>query len=112
MKAFKRKELVISIIKDDLVNTKLVDGLESLNLEAGDYTLYASGTILKLMRIKSTGNGKRWEEIHDEYIRLSHKIRQIDITDFYLVHALAEEIYKFLKKERAKEKALRAAANN
>ncbi len=42
MKASKNKALVFSLIKDDLIHTKLVNGLDNLNLNANVYLLSMS----------------------------------------------------------------------
>ena len=102
----KTKTLVISLIQDDLINTKLVCSLNNLGLQASDYTLHASSTILKLMRIKTTP--LRWEQIHDEYLHMTSRVLQIDIQESPgLLRALAEEIYEFLQLRR-KEERIRA----
>lgn len=102
----KSKTLIISLIQDDLINTKLVCSLNNLGLQASDYTLHASSTILKLMRIKTTP--LRWEQIHDEYLRMTSRVLQIDIQESPgLLRALAEEIYEFLQLRR-KEERIRA----
>lgn len=41
--------LVLSLIKDDLINNKLINGLNTLGLSAGDYHLHLSETILNLI---------------------------------------------------------------
>lgn len=101
----KQKTLILSIIKDDLITWKLIYGLNDIGLEADGYTLYASGTIMELMKIK-TGS-PRWEDIHERYLNLTEKVKQIDIhTSPRLLDALAQEIYDFLKQMRAEEKML------
>jgi len=44
------KSLIISLIKDDLIHTKLVYGLEALGLNALNYHLHLSETIFEIMR--------------------------------------------------------------
>lgn len=102
----KTKSLIISLIRDDLINTKLVYSLNNLGLQASDYTLHISGTVLKLSKIKTTP--LRWEQIHDEYLRMTTQVLQIDIQESpRLVNTLAEEIYAFLQLRR-KEERIRA----
>jgi len=97
------KELILALIKDDLINTKLVNGLNRLDLSADNYLLYASGTVLELMGIESTGTGLSWEKIHDHYMELREKVCQIDVLSSpRLLDALSEEIYLYLKLERDK----------
>lgn len=105
--AFSKKSLIISLIQDDLINTKLVYSLNNIGLQASDYTLHISSTVLKLSKIKTSA--LRWEQIHDEYLRMTTRVLQIDIQESpRLLQTLAEEIYDFLKKTRKEEKKQRA----
>lgn len=104
----KTKSLVLCTIHDDLINTKLVDTLNDLSMQADHFRLRASVTIFKLMKIKTSPD--RWEKIHDEYLDKTRKVLQIDTEESpRLVEALAQEIYDFLKKCRAEEKAYNAS---
>lgn len=93
--AVNRKKLVLALIKDDLINSKLVYSLNKIGLEADQFNLHASTTIMNLMRIKATP--LQWEEIHDGYLDLTRKVKQIDVQETRLLEALCEEIYEFLK---------------
>lgn len=100
----KTKSLVITLITDDLINTKLVYSLNDLGLQANDYTLHLSTTIMNLMRIKTTS--LRWESIHDEYLQMTSRVLKIDIQESpRMLTVLAEEIYDFLKLRKEEEKA-------
>jgi hypothetical protein len=93
------KTLIISLIKDDLINLKLVYSLNSLGLSADGYTLYLGTTIINLMKIKA--NRLQWEHIHDGYLERTRKVTQIDIQESpRLLEALANEIYSYLKKHQ------------
>lgn len=106
-----RKALVLDLITDDLINTKLVYSLNNLGLQANDYTLHLSTTIMNLMRIKTTS--LRWENIHDEYLKMTSRVLKIDIQESpRMLTALAEEIYDFLKLRKEEEKAYRANKRN
>jgi hypothetical protein len=88
------KELIISLIKDDLVNDKLVNGLIDIGLNPGDYFLHLSETIFKLMGF---GDNMMTDEIFDHYLRLSRKAKHIDISSSNgQLEALANEIYNEL----------------
>lgn len=103
----KTKSLVLSAIHDDLINTKLIDTLNDLGMQADHFRLRASITIMNLMRIKTAP--ERWEKIHDEYLDKTRKVLQIDTeASPRLVDALAQEIYDFLKQRRAEEKVINA----
>ena len=105
MKLNNRKDLIIALIKDDLINTKLVDSLNALGMQADHYRLNASITVMKLMCIKATP--QHWEQIFHEYIDRTRKVLQMDTDEFpQLVNALAVEIYEFLKMKRKRETAV------
>lgn len=107
MTLMKTKSLVLSNIKDDLINTKLVDTLNDLGMQADHFRLRASVTIFNLMKIKTVPD--RWEKIHDEYLDKTRKILQIDTEESpRLVDILVQEIYDFLKQRSAEEKAFNA----
>ena len=94
------KELILSLIKDDLINLKLVNGLEELGLTAGDYLLHLSTTIFKLMGIAETWAN---EFIYEQYLALSEQVKQIDISQNHNnLNALAEEMYTYLQQEKEK----------
>lgn len=106
-----RKILVLDLIADDLINTKLVYSLNDLGLQANDYTLHVSTTIMNLMRIKTTP--LRWENIHDEYLEMTKRVLKIDFQESpRMLQTLAEEIYDFLKFRKEKEKAYNAKRRN
>lgn len=44
-----KEKLILSLIKDDLINVKLVNGLNEAGLNADNYYLHLSDTIFKLM---------------------------------------------------------------
>ncbi len=46
----KQKSVIISLIKDDLIYTKLIHGLEALGLSALNYHLHLSETVFEIMR--------------------------------------------------------------
>ncbi len=71
----KNKKLILSLIKDDLVNTKLVNGLDALGLNAQDYLLHLSDTIFKVMGIKDDEKG---EKLFEHYLDLKDNVRFIE----------------------------------
>lgn len=46
------KELIVSLIKDNLINTRLVHGLDLLGLDSGNYHIHLSQTIFNLIGIE------------------------------------------------------------
>ncbi len=75
MNPSKNKKLILSLIKDDLINTKLVNGLDALGLNAQDYLLHLSDTVFKLMGIK---DNKQGEKLFEHYLGLKDNVRFID----------------------------------
>jgi hypothetical protein len=70
------KDLIVSLIKDDLINNKLVSGLTDLGLCAGDYHLNLSETILTLLGLETEDDA-----IHDLYFNLTQQSNNLDLSD-------------------------------
>lgn len=91
MNANKNKKLVLSLIKDDLINSKLNIGLSNLGLQPELYLLGISETVFVLMGIK---DDERGESLFEHYLELRQKVEAIDLTkSFEDVENLALEIY-------------------
>ena len=98
MKAKKEKELIISLIKDDMINAKLVRGLNALGLDAGNYFLHLSETIFSLIGFK---DDEKSEGLYEEYLLLTKQAMPVDIAESdEPLDALALEIYLFLKTKK------------
>jgi hypothetical protein len=93
------KELIVSLIKDDLINNKLVSGLTDLGLGTGDYHLNLSETILTLL-----GRETENDAIHDLYFNLTQQCTALNLTDIATrdqqLTLLATEIYSQLLRLR------------
>jgi hypothetical protein len=86
-----QKTLLLSLIKDDLINTKLIQSLRKIGLSSDCYFLRLSTTIFELMDIHEN------DEIYERYIELTEKVELIDITESNKpMEKLALEIYKEL----------------
>ena len=92
-------ELILSLIKDDLINNKLINGLNTLALSAGDYHLHLSETILNLIGLDTENDA-----IHDLYFNLTQQSETLDLTDITnrekQLTRLATEIYSELLKQK------------
>lgn len=89
------KELILSLIKDDLVNVRLVHGLEKLGLDSGDYYLHLSETIFKLIGITADD-----EDFFEEYMDECKTVNNIDIFKHpELLNSLALSLYNKLTEE-------------
>jgi hypothetical protein len=83
--------LVISLIKDDLINSKLVNGLNELGLNADNYFLHLKDTVFRLMGF---GDDEDSEEVFKRYIELSNRALFIDISHSHKpLDDLALQIY-------------------
>lgn len=92
-------ELILSLIKDDLINNKLVNGLNTLGLGAGDYHLHLSETILNLIGLDTENDA-----ILNLYFNLTQQSQLLDLTDIVnrekQLTQLATEIYSVLLKQK------------
>lgn len=92
----KNKELIISLIADDMVNYKLVSGLEQINLEAHYYFLKLSETIFELMRFQDDQAG---EDAFEYYMSRLYEAKNISVTyERTEINALALDIYTELER--------------
>jgi hypothetical protein len=90
-----KKQLVLSLIKDDLINNKLVNALNDLGLDANQYALHLQEAVFQLMGIEATIAN---ESIHQHYFELC---RQISIQHNSLgLEQLAETIYAYLSLQK------------
>ena len=98
MKAIEKKKLILSLIKDDLINAKLVHGLNEMGLIADPYFLQLSDTVFKLMGFKE---GKKSDRAFERYMDLSKKATQVDISLSHKpMEKLALKIYKEIVDEK------------
>ncbi len=81
---------IISLIEDDLKNTKLVLGLQKLGLSPSQYYLNLSDTIFDILGISDNDEN---EHIYLEYVKLSSKIECINISSSIGFKNLANEIF-------------------
>ncbi|HVD99982.1 MAG TPA: hypothetical protein VNB90_17365 [Cytophagaceae bacterium] len=89
-----QKQLILSLIKDDLINCKLVNSLNDIGLSADDYLLHLSETVFKLMGFKAS---KETEVIYEYYMDLTERAKLIDISrSRQRFDELALEIYNEL----------------
>ena len=99
MNAENQKSLIISLIKDDLINTKLINSLSEAGLNADNYLLHLSNTIFKLLHIKLNVEN---EFIYNNYLDLTKRVKFISIVNGHnTLDDLAEEIYTYLVCEKS-----------
>jgi hypothetical protein len=95
MRRKKQKTLIIGLIKDGLINSKLVNGLNSLGLDASNYSISIGDTIFALMGFKNDElNDLIFENV---YLAISEKVKYIDFSvSMEELERLSEEIYATL----------------
>lgn len=88
----KRKQIITSLIKDGLVNLKLVNGLNAAGLNASNYNISIGDTIFVLMGFKDDHlNDLIFENV---YLAISGKVKNIDFSNsMEELEKLSEEIY-------------------
>lgn len=102
MKSLQKKNLIISIIKDDLIHTKLVQGLQALGLNAMDYHLHLSETVFELMNIQQD---ESTEGIFEYYLAELKKAKRFNINGSQQsFDALALSIYNELERRKSNGK--------
>jgi hypothetical protein len=89
------KEIIITLIKDHIINTRLVNGLNALGWHSLDYHLNLSDAIFKLI-----GIADEKEELFEIYLKWCSKVSQADIFENpRLLNAYATEMYFILVAE-------------
>lgn len=94
MNAETRKTLAISLIANDLINSRLVYGLRALDIDAEIYSLFLEIPILELIGFSGD---ERTEELHDLYAELVRKTAHNIKTgagDYKAMEKLAIGIYE------------------
>lgn len=77
MKTQPHHNLILSLIKDDLTNYRLITGLNALGLEAGRYYSNIGSAVFTLMGF---GKAAHNDDLHDLYFQYLHKARKIDVS--------------------------------
>jgi hypothetical protein len=94
MKKADKQNLIISLIKDDLIHIKLINGLNALGLLANAYSLNLSSTIFELLGFE---DNEYADEVFEYYLQRAKGVSEIDITKpNQPLDILAEEIYREL----------------
>ena len=94
MKIINNKKLILSLIKDHLINAKLINGLNEMGLNADNYFLHLSDTIFNLMEFE---DNEETEQIFERYMELTGRVNFIDISKSHnSLDDLASQIYNEL----------------
>lgn len=98
MKAKHQKRLILSLIKDDLINTKLLQGLEDLGFNTDPYSLNISDTIFKLMKLEEHKDN---DGLFEYYLELKSRVRHIEIIETSeALDLMAQEVYYILQNSK------------
>jgi hypothetical protein len=98
----RKKRLIISLIKDDMINSKLVNGLIDAGLYAETYFLHLSETIFELLGFPDDDLG---EQAYEYYLEQIKRAQSIDLRKSNEpLNAVAEDIYEGLVR-RLKKRA-------
>ncbi|MES2382175.1 MAG: hypothetical protein V4538_14105 [Bacteroidota bacterium] len=98
MKLKNKHKFITSLILDDLINTKLVNALMSLDLDADQYYTNIGDKVMTLMGYT---NQTQNEQVHTYYVGLLNKSKHISLKNNYNnMHQLAKQIYEELKKQK------------
>lgn len=94
----KKALIIISLIKDDLTNIRLVKGIENLGFHCDQYHLRLSETVFMLIGFK---NDNQEERFYEEYTNVSRKVLSIDILKHpEKLEAMAISIYELLIRKK------------
>ena len=95
MKIERKKELLVSLILDDLVHARLVDGLMALGMPAAFYAHDVPFAVMELMGFSE----EQQHRIFPRYRLWQEQARLIDISKGNTrMRHLAERIYEMLRK--------------
>lgn len=89
-----KQTLILALIKDDLINTKLVNALITIGIDASDYNLHLCETIFELMEFEESLEN---DPIVEHYFDLTALSKNVDfVAEPKSLDKLAEKIYRYL----------------
>ena len=98
----KNKNIILSLIKDDLTNTQLINGLNSLGLDAGNYYLNLSKAFFTLMGFE---NYSQHAALYEEYFDVAEMVvTQKMLETPEQSDVVAHAVYDTLLREKQKSK--------
>ena len=96
MNAKMKEKLIISLIKDDLINTNLICNMKKLGFYSDCYYLNLSSTIFELIGFR---NSEETDEVFNKYVKMTEEASKTDITETNkMLEKSALRIYEKLKK--------------
>jgi hypothetical protein len=98
METSANKQLILSLIRDDLINLRLIHGLHHIGIDASIYMLHLGETILDLLDYPDS---LETDAVYDEYYKQTQRASDIDISQSHApLDGLAQEIYDMLEIRR------------
>jgi hypothetical protein len=97
----KNKNIILSLIKDDLTNTQLIDGLNNIGLDAGKYYLNISESFFALMDF---GNYDQETKLYNDYFDFAEEAVASPLKNPEQLDAIELEVYNKLLLEKEKRK--------
>lgn len=97
------KQLILGLLRSDLINSKLIYSLGDLGIHAEDYLTNISEIVFELMGVEDE---KQLEELTFQYTQLMQKAKAVDVCD------LNDSSQKLANKIYLKLFALKASYNS
>ena len=89
------KNIIINLIKQDLVNWKMINALQKMQVHADDYQLDIGSIIFEIMNLENRGDV---DEIFEKYVELSKPILKLSASQSNRkIDILASKIYDYLE---------------
>ncbi len=99
MNKLKKQNITIALIKDHLINIRLINGLNALGLNADVYAMNLGQTVFDLMGFR---DNRRSDDVFEYYLTLIQQVNKINITKQpHLLDKLAGKIYVLLEIKKA-----------
>lgn len=108
-KSITKKELIMTLLKDHLVYSRLIQGLEKTGLETDHFDLYLSETIFTIMGFRGSEED---EVLFEKFITWSKEVHTINFSNDNkeALDELCKQIYRKLKTEKKYRKLMKKAA--
>lgn len=85
------KDSILTLIEDNIVNVKLIEGLSKLGIDASSYYFNTPSVVFKLVGIEDS---KEVEELYEIYFEWLRKGESIDISESRTeLRKYAEQVY-------------------
>lgn len=89
------KAIIINLIKQDLINWKMINLLQKMQIRADDYQLDIGYIIFEIMDLNNRKDG---DELFDKYVEMSRPILKVTTNQSNRkIDLLASKIYDYLE---------------